>query len=149
MLDSNFDVRISRLQTGGRGFFESLLASDAEEQKNFSRGARVKALPVYFRYVDPGEKGLYDTPLTPGFINAIRSKREATWRRWTSEDLDDLVEWWKRTPNHRPRTLAEIRGYLDRIPTEFNSSGDYAERLRRVAGVELTEPDRIAQAAAK
>ncbi|TBY00562.1 hypothetical protein [Rhizobium laguerreae] len=149
MLDANFDVQIARNHTEGRGFFEALLASGADEQDNFSRAAKVKALPVYFRFVDPGETGLYGTPLSASYINKIRSKREDTWRRWTSEDLDDLVDWWKRIPNHRPRTLAEMRTFLTAIPAEFNSSSDYAERLRRTVDVELIEPDRIAQATAK
>ncbi|XAZ20418.1 hypothetical protein LVY75_00140 (plasmid) [Sinorhizobium sp. B11] len=135
MLDSNFDVRIATAHTGGRGFFEALLTSSVNEQKVFSERAKVKALPVYFRFIDPGEKGLYGTPLTASYVNAIRSKREETWRRWTSEDLDDLVAWWKRTPSHRPRTLEEFRDYLPEIPSAFNSSGDYAERLRKVARV--------------
>ncbi|MGO4199862.1 hypothetical protein AB4Z13_31325 [Rhizobium sp. YAF28] len=135
MLDSNFDVRIARTHTGGRGFFEALLTSSVNEQEVLSEKAKVKALPVYFRFIDPGEKGLYGTPLTASYVNAIRSEREETWRRWTSEDLDDLVAWWKRTPTHRPRTLAEFNEFLPDIPSAFNSSGDYAERLRKVAGV--------------
>lgn len=135
MLDSNFDVRIARVRTGGRGFFEALLTGSVNEQEAFSEKAKVKTLPVYFRFIDPGEKGLYGTPLTASDVNAIRSKREETWRRWTSEDLDDLVAWWRRTPTHRPRTLEEFNEFLPGIPSAFNLSGDYAERLRKVAGV--------------
>ncbi|MBY5790048.1 hypothetical protein GFL91_36770 [Rhizobium leguminosarum bv. viciae] len=145
MLDSNFDVQIAREHTAGKGFFEALLTSGAEEQDNFSLWAKVKVLPVYFRYVDPGEKGLYGTPLTAGYINQSRSKREDTWRNWTSKDLANLVDWWKRIPNHRPRTLAEFRQFLSNIPTQFNSSGDYAARLRKAAGVDLTAVDMTAQ----
>ncbi|MFS8145344.1 hypothetical protein [Rhizobium sp. BR 249] len=145
MLDANFNVLIAREHTQGRGFFETLLASNQVDQDNFSRVASVKALPVYFRYVDPGEKGLYGTPLTASYINEIRSKREDTWRQWTSQDLDDLVDWWKRIPDNRPRTLAEFEVYLTKIPDEFDSSGDYAARLRTVAEVELPEPAKLAQ----
>ncbi|MBX4970949.1 hypothetical protein [Rhizobium binae] len=149
MLDANFNVRITRKHTEGKGFFETLMAGGADEQDSFSGAAKITALPVYFRFVDPGEKGLYGTPLTASYINKIRSKREDTWRRWTSEDLDDLVDWWKRTPTHRPRTLAEMRTFLTAIPAEFNASSDDAERLRRAVHVELIESDRMTQATAK
>lgn len=136
ILDANFNVKIVRRGTGGLGFFESLLKESAEQRREYAEKARIRAMPIYFRYVDPGEKALFGTPLTASFINAIRSKREPMWRHWTADDVDDLLMWWQKTPTHRPRTLAEIRGYLTEIPAEFNASGDYAARIRAAAGVD-------------
>lgn len=141
ILDANFNVKIVKRGTHGLGYFEFLLKESAEQRKEYAEKARIRAMPVYFRYVDPGEKALYGTPLSADLINAARSKREPMWRHWTADDVDDLLAWWQNTPTHRPRTLAEIREYLTEIPAEFNASGDYAARIRAAAGVDI---DRLA-----
>lgn len=134
LLDSNFGVMIARSASGGRGFFDNLLGLSASDRRAFAIGAKIETFPVYFRFVDPGPAGLFGTPLTVADLNRLRPGRETLWRRWLADDLGDLVEWWRKQPNHRPRTLAEFREFAPGIPVEFQGSGDYASRLRTTAG---------------
>jgi hypothetical protein len=100
LLDANFNVVVSRTNAGGRGFMELMFSA----RVNAGEDLTVTAHPVYFRYLDPGPKALFGTPLS--------------------------LDMWVQTPSNQPRTLAEFRAYLSDIPAEFDRSGDYAARIR-------------------
>lgn len=135
LLDANFNVVLKRKNAHGLGFLEYLLSKDQKTQGDFAATETINAMPVYFRFVDPGESGIYNTPLSASYINGIRGDRVPTWRKWTANDLDDLVAWWIKAPNHKPKTLAESSKWLTKIPVEFNRSGDYAARIRTASGI--------------
>ena len=138
MLDANFNVIAIRADTKGKGFFESLLESSVNERKQFASNAMIKTMPVYTRFVDPGVGGIYETRLDADLINSNSKNRETTWRHFMSDDAPALIEWWKKAASHRPRTLAELKKellILTTIPPEFSGSGNYAIKLRLIAGV--------------
>ena len=133
LLDSNFNVMIIGHKLPDANFLEPLM-SGAIDRVAFSRDAKILPFPVYFRFVDPGETGFMRTPLTPEFINEHRADREAMWRRWLAGDLDQLRDWWVRTPSHRPKSLGEVRRTgISSIPESFDLSEDLFVKLRKAA----------------
>jgi hypothetical protein len=134
LLDSTFSVVMSLPHSGRLGFLETVLRMRADERKRFAETVDIRAFPDYYRFVDPGDQGLTITPLTDNYINQQMSKRVPMWRKWLAQDTKSLALWWKNTPDHMPRTLSEFRrDAVDKIPQEFDRSGDYAERLRATA----------------
>lgn len=134
LLDANFNVIIIRPNSKKQGFLEQLF-SDSKDHDEFSRIARILVFPVYFRFIDPGETGFMGTPLTPEFLNEQRADREPMWRRWLAHDIEGLRLWWINTPSHAPKTLKELSMSYSAIPKEFNVSKNFAQKLRKVAGI--------------
>lgn len=135
LLDSNFSVMIAMPKSNGNSFIQSLLSMSDEARVEFAKSVKLTAFPVYFRFVDPGVTGFKHTPLTPEFINESRANREVMWRKWMSQDMSHLIAWWKKAPNHAPRTLREFSSFLNAIPSDFNFSSNYAEKLRTSTGI--------------
>lgn len=137
LLDANFNVMIEMPRTGGKGFIESLFKLRPDERKALAREIKIYTFPVYFRYVDPGDTAYVRTPITRDLLNELRSEREATWREWLANDLDELRQWWRKAPGHAPNTLNDIRkkGLAD-IPAVYDRSGNYALAIKIAAGLE-------------
>lgn len=136
LLDASFNVLVRRDAARGRGFLEPLVGTAAAPRQALVDAAEIITFPVYFRFVDMGVQGLTRTPLSPDFINASRGNRREMWQTWLAEDIDALVDWWQRTPSHRPRTLSEWAELGYQIPAAFGFSGRHAADLRRAAGLD-------------
>lgn len=134
LLDANFNVMIIRPNSNKMGFIENLFAAP-DTWNLFSEQANIVTLPVYFRFLDPGETGYMRTPLTPEFLNEHRGRRESMWRSWLKTDVDELRSWWIRTPTHAPKTLHDLSLLYSSVPKFFNVSGEAASRLKRAAGL--------------
>lgn len=134
LLDANYNLAVVKERAGGAGFLEGVIGDDLVADGKFP-AVEIKPLPVYFRYLDPGQSGIENTPLTISDLNRQRAGREGVWRNWLTNEIDQTIEFWKANPNHAPRTLAEFRKFLDQIPTEFDRSADYAARIRAAAGL--------------
>jgi hypothetical protein len=132
---------IVRPHSGGQGFLVHVLAMPEEGRRLFAQSVEIHAFPEYFRFVDPGDAGLTQTPVTAASLNEVLQGREAMWRRWLSSDMLQLQAWWKQVPAQAPHTLHEIaQFYLPSIPVDLNVSGDFAKRLRASAGISKDIP---------
>lgn len=136
LLDANFSVMIVQPHSGGQGFLARVLAMPEDKRRAYAKAVEIRAFPDYFRFVDPGEAGLTQTPVTDDSLNALVPGREAMWRRWLASDMPELQAWWKQVPAQAPHTLHEIaQFYLPSIPPVFNISGNLAGQLRTAAGM--------------
>lgn len=136
LLDANFSVMLIMPKANGKSFISTLLNTSEEGRAILSKNINIITFPVYFRFVDPGESGFQENALNPDRINQLRPNRENLWRQWLANDTDALINWWKKTPSHRPRTLFELMNIgVIKIPSDFCFSGKYAREIKTAAGI--------------
>lgn len=136
IFDATFNVLAISRNTDGRSLLEGLYL------RGGAAGSEIELfqLPVYFRFVDPGDLAFGTGVVTARSLNMARSETVAKWRKFLVSELGELRALWETKPRdsvHLPATLRQWRKVLKSIPAAFDGSEGFENGLRVAVGIAL------------
>lgn len=130
ILDPNFNTMIIVKNTGGRSGMYHIIER-FRANGDVLDGVRIVNFPVYFRHVDPSDTGYFDVAMNVDTLNEQRGGREKKWKQFFRAELQTVMNFWSTAPGHAPQSLSELAKSIDKIPPQFQQSGEIGRKLRQ------------------